>query len=239
VERTRTRGSVRLLIVAVVAVVTLTIAAGPAVGHVTVSAQGDASAGSFARLVFNVPNEQDDAATIQLEVVFPEDQPIPNVSVQPKPGWTHAVETTTFDPPIEVHGSEVTEGVSSITWTGGSIGPGEFDQFVVSAGPLPEAAELVFRSVQTYDNGDVVRWIEEVGDDGEEPERPAVLVLSASEQENGATPATDEAAAGADPSDLADKDDVDSARTLSIVGIVVGAVGVLLGGLALVRRRAS
>ena len=227
----------RRLVFGMAALGLVVAAALPAAGHVTVSAQGEAVQGGFARLIFSVPNEQDDSATVGLEITFPEETPIANVSVQPKPGWSYQVQTATFDPPIDVHGEEVSEGVSSVTWTGGSIAPGEFDQFVISAGPLPEADELVFKAVQSYDNGDEVRWIEEVPESGEEPELPApILTLTAAstDDEDG-----DGAEAAVDTSDLADASDVDSVRVLSIVAIVVGAIGILLGGFALARKRAA
>ncbi len=54
-------------------------------------------------------------------------------------------------------GDEVTEVVSTITWSGGTIKPGEFTEFPVSLGPLPEDVEsLSFPSVQTYEGGEVV-----------------------------------------------------------------------------------
>jgi len=165
------------------------------------------------------------------------------VSVQPRAGWTHEVERVTIDPPLEVHGEEVTERVASVTWAGGSIGPGEFDQFLLSAGPMPETDELEFGALQTYDNSEVVRWIEEVPESGEEPELPApLLTLTASSEDEGAESddaSESEAANATDTSDLASSSDVDDVRLLSIVAIVVGAIGIVLGGLALLRRRSA
>lgn len=94
---------------------------------------------------------------------MPTDTPIASVRVKPKPkpGCTYEMVRTTLPEPIEMHGREITEVVSRITWktTGPGIGATEFDEFEVSAGPLPEVDQLVFPALQTYADGEVVRWI--------------------------------------------------------------------------------
>jgi uncharacterized protein YcnI len=69
---------------------------------------------------------------------------------------------------VEVEGTTITEAVSKVTWTSRSaenaIGPGEYDEFSVSVGFLPEDEQMVFKAVQTYDSGEVVRWIEEAAE---------------------------------------------------------------------------
>jgi uncharacterized protein YcnI len=225
--------------------------ASPAAAHVTVSSPS-ASQGGFGTLTFQVPNESDTASTNRLEVTLPEDAPLAFVSVKPVPGWTATVERRTLDEPMEVEGSEITEVASKITWEGGSIAPGQFEQFLVSAGPLPEDADsMMFPAIQTYDDGEVVRWIEETPEGGEEPEHPApVLELAPPADEHGGeaaseeTPATAPVAAEGDnaAAELSDvQDDADSAMTLAIVGIVVGVLGLVagIGGLALGRRKAA
>jgi uncharacterized protein YcnI len=134
---------------AAVAAVALVVAAPMAAAHVTVN-PGEAPKGGYAALTFRVPTERDDANTTKLEVTFPTDTPIANVRVQPKPGWRYSIERTTLDEPIDNHGEEVTEVVSKITWTGGEIGPTEFDEFGVSVGPLPtDVEQILFPSLQT------------------------------------------------------------------------------------------
>jgi hypothetical protein len=104
----------RALIVAGLAIVITAPLAG---AHVTVN-PGDAPKGGFAKLAFRVPNEQDNAGTTTVEVNFPEDHPIPNVSVRLKDGWTYQTETRTLDQPLQGdEGEEVTEVVSKVTWT--------------------------------------------------------------------------------------------------------------------------
>jgi len=209
--------------------------AGPASAHVTVN-PSEASQGGYATLTFKVPNEKDDASTVQVEVEIPTDNPIASVSVQPVPGWTATVTKTALASPVETEGGQVTEAVSKITWTGGEIQPGQFQQFPVSMGPLPEADSLTFKTLQTYGDGEVVRWIEATPAGGDEPEFPAP-VLTLGKADEGA----DHDAAAADDGDeseaSASSDDHDdsSSNTLGIVAIVVGALGVILGGVALAR----
>lgn len=196
--------------------------AAPAYAHVTVSSPG-ATQGGFSTLSFNVPTESDAASTTKVEVDFPSDSPIASVAVQPKPGWTHATKTVKLATPLtDDDGNQITEAVSSITWSAdatAAIKPGEFDTFNVSAGPLPEVSSLAFAVVQTYSDGTVVNW-NEVAAPGStvEPEHPkATLALAAasSGSDNTATPA--DATTTSSSSDTA-------AIALSIAALVLAAV---------------
>ncbi|MGW1516498.1 YcnI family copper-binding membrane protein [Streptomyces sp. NPDC002287] len=211
---------------------------GTAFAHVSVQ-PGEAVKGGYATINFKVPNERDNASTTQLEVNFPVDQPLTSVMPQDIPGWTSTVEKSKLDKPLNVHGKQVNEVVTKVTWTGGKIEPGKFQQFSVSVGKLPDNADkMVFKAIQTYDNNEVVRWIEETKEGAAEPQNPApVLKLTA-------------AAAGADDHDAkpadaknaakdAGKDEHDeataksgsdtTARALGIAGIVIGLGGVAFG----------
>jgi periplasmic copper chaperone A len=242
----KNRRLIRAFAVAGLAVV---VAAPMASAHVTVN-PGEAPKGGFAKLAFRVPNERDDAGTTTLEVNLPKDHPIANVSVRPKDGWTYEVERTTLDEPLtNDEGDEITEVVSKVTWRGGVIRPGEFDEFELSVGPLPEDTDQVlFPTLQTYEGGEIVRWIDEPLPSGQEPERPApALTLVDAGDEQADEAASDDEASGAGQAadedggvtveNAATQDDVDSANTLGIAGIAVGALGLLAGGFALFRRR--
>jgi uncharacterized protein len=218
--------------------------AGGASAHVVIT-PNEAAAGGYATLAFQVPNERDDAQTTKLEVQFPTDHPIASVRVEPVPGWTADVQTSKLATPIKDDDGEITEAVSTITWTGGSIGVNEFQRFPISVGPLPTGVDqLQFKALQTYSDGEVVRWIDAPTTDGSEPEHPApTLTLTASGSGgHGATTttATSSSSSGgqsvADSSDRVSQDDVDSAKTLGIVGIVVGAAGLLAAAGALARK---
>ncbi|AQS68745.1 YcnI family protein [Streptomyces pactum] len=226
----------------------------PAFAHVSVQPEGTAAKGGYAVVDFKVPNERDNASTTKLEVSFPTDHPLASVMPQPVPGWKADVTKSKPAKPVESHGKQLTEVVTKVTWTadGKGIEPGYFQKFPVSVGALPEDAdELVFKAIQTYDNKEVVRWIEVPQEGQEEPENPApVLELAAAEGDahgsSGAKAGGDtEAAAQNTAADTAASSDSDSgsgdgsdttARVLGVVGIVVGAAGVAYGVLAGRRR---
>ncbi|MGW6057192.1 YcnI family copper-binding membrane protein [Streptomyces sp. NPDC055189] len=238
----------RVSVVGGVAATAVLLLSVPAFAHVSVSAEGEAAKGGYATVNFKVPNEMDDASTNKLEVSFPEDHPLASVMTAPVPGWTAKVTKTKLDKPLEMHGEKIDEAVSKVTWTadGKGVQPGSFQKFPLSIGALPEDAdELVFKAVQTYDNKDVVRWIEPQQKGQEEPEHPApaLALTAASEEGHDAAASHDEAKEDAKSGDktesAASSDSSDStARVLGIVGIVVGAAGVAFGVLA-GRRRAN
>lgn len=212
--------------------------AGPASAHVTVNPK-EATQGGYARVAFRVPNESDTASTTKLEVTLPENAPVGSVSTIPVPGWTVATEKRKVDPPIEVHGSQLTEAVSKITWTAtgdAAVKPGQFQEFGISLGPLPKVDSMVFKVLQTYSDGEISRWIDEPAPGGEEPEHPApVLTLAAAAAPGGS--ATPSAAAVAAPDDDDDEDGNGLAVGLGVAGLVAGLAGLVLGGLAFTRTR--
>ena len=140
--------------------------------------------------------------------------------------------------------------VYKVTWTApgdAAIKPGKVQEFPVSMGPLPQVDRIVLKTLQTYSDGSVQRWIEEPTPGGAEPEDPApVLTLtpgsptasvaaptaSAAPMTSAAAPTASAAAAAAGD------DDSDGAGTaLPIAGLVGGLVALLLGGLAFARDR--
>jgi uncharacterized protein YcnI len=194
--------------------------------HVTISG-GPAPAGGNARIAFEVPTESDTASTTKLEVQLPTDHPIPSVDTAPVPGWSVSVDTTKLSTPIKTDDGDVSQVVSKITWTASSpdaaIKPGQFGEFPVALDAIPDTDKLVFKVLQTYSDGSVVRWIDEPTSAGTEPEHPApVLTLTKGDPSAPATPAA-----------AATRPDT-GVRTLGVVGVVLGALGLVLGALALV-----
>jgi uncharacterized protein YcnI len=230
------------------------LAATPAFAHVSVQ-PGQAEQGSYSTIAFKVPNEKDDASTVKLEVTLPADHPLASVMAQPVPGWDVKLTKSKLAKPVEVHGEKISEAVTKVTWSGGKIEPGTFQQFPLSVGELPEDADqLVFKALQTYDDKEVVRWIEVPKDGAPEPENlaPVLKLVKPAEGSDGhGSGASGDAAGGAEnaraeKSETSEKtasgssgDSSDTtARVLGIVGIVVGAAGVAFGVLAGRRRNA-
>ena len=63
----------------------------------------------------------------------------------------------------------------TITWTAdksSAIAPGQYQEFSISAGPLPAPGTLVLPVTQTYSDGDVVAWDDPGKAGGAEPEHP-------------------------------------------------------------------
>ncbi|MCX5369432.1 YcnI family protein [Streptomyces sp. NBC_00015] len=245
------RIATRVAAAAAVAGSAVLVLSSPAFAHVSVAAEGTAAKGGYAVVDFKVPNERDNASTTKLEVSFPTDHPLASAMPEPINGWKIVVTKSKLAKPIELHGKQISEAVSKITWTatGKGIEAGYFQKFPVSVGALPEDAdELVFKAIQTYSNKEVVRWIEVQEDGAEEPENPApVLALAAASEdehshgtsaEDASDESSDDAKAAASTTEAAsDSDSSDTtARVLGVVGIVVGAAGVAYGVLAGRRR---
>jgi uncharacterized protein YcnI len=221
---------------------------GVASAHVTAKVLGeDAAQGGYTKITFRVPNEDDKAGTVKVEVQLPADAPIASMRTKPVPGWKAAITMAKLDEPVEVHGAEVTEAVGKITWTadpGVRINPGEFAEFEVSGGPLPEVDELVMPAIQTYDNKEVVKWDAPPPAEGdEEPEHPAPTIALSPEAEGGhhAAAAPDSAASAShedvEPAASAQSTSDDTARWLGGAGLVVGALGLGFGVGATMRAR--
>jgi uncharacterized protein YcnI len=167
------------VILAGVAVATLAWT-GTALAHITVTPTS-AAQGSAAELTFKVPNEEAKADTIEVQLQVPTAHPIAQLLVKPVPGWTITVQNVRLAKPVVTDDGSFSAAVSEVTWTGGKIIPGEYQDFSVSADPLPSGvSHLVFKAVQTYSNGDVVRWIDLPQPGEPAPGHPApVLTLTA------------------------------------------------------------
>ena len=216
--------SIRRFAVAALAGAALLVAAAlPAAAHVTVD-PSQAPAGGFTVLTFKVPNEEDTAATVKLEVQLPPDHPMSSVSVRPIGTWKATTTATPLPEPItDDDGNQITEAVSTVTWEGGRIEPGQFEEFQLQVGPLPDAAgtTIAFPAVQTYDNGDVVRWIDPVGGGPARARAPGPVARAERRRRR-----CDSAACVVVV--LVDS----TGRTLGIIGIVVGAAGLVVAVVA-------
>ncbi|AEH11706.1 MULTISPECIES: YcnI family copper-binding membrane protein [Protofrankia] len=217
----------------------------PASAHVTVQPKS-AAAGSYTTLSFKIPTERDDASTTKLEIQFPTDTPISSVTIEPHLGWSYQVAKTKLAEPIKTDDGSVSEVISQITWTASSadtaIKPGEFAVFNVSAGPLPaQAGTVAFKALQTYSNGEVVRWIDVAQPGQDEPEHPAPSLTLTAAAAGGAdahgASAASASPAGTGTADTTASHSVDSsdgtARGLGIAGLVVGLIGIGAGVAAL------
>jgi periplasmic copper chaperone A len=209
--------------------------AAPASAHVTIT-PSDTAAGAFSVLTFQVGHGCEGSPTTRITIQVPEEI----LSVTPTRNALWEVDKTVeqLDEPLtDAHGNEVTERVSEVTYTTDTPLPeGYRDAFELSL-QLPETPgeTLTFPVVQTCEKGENP-WTE-VPAEGQDPEQldfpaPTVTITEATGDEHGAaeTVSTEEPEAEA-------ADDSDDGNGLAIAGLVVGAVGVIVGGTALARTR--
>ncbi|MFM6850495.1 MAG: YcnI family protein [Terrabacter sp.] len=172
---------------------------GVASAHVSIQ-PGTVEGGEGAVIAVRVPNERDGASTTQLKLVLPVDTPIGSVRTTEMPGWKATTATRKLAQPIDVFGRKVDTVISQVTWSstdGVGIRPGQYKDFNLSLGPLPESGELVFTAVQTYSGGETVSWNEVSADKTTEPEHPAPVLHITPEAGSTATPAAGSTAGGA------------------------------------------
>ena len=221
----------------------------PAAAQAHVTVQPDtAPAGGFTRLDVRVPNERDDAGTTKVDVQLPPG--FIAASYEPVPGWKVELTRSKAAEPIDSgEGLKSDTQVSRITWTGdgkqGIVEPGEFQDFGLSL-KMPEGKagdKLTFKALQTYDDGQVVRWIGP--EDADEPAPVVTLEAGSAGGGHGAPAATSgsgsEQQAAPASAPAAPSEDDGGSDTLAIVAVVLGALALIaaLGALAAARRGAS
>lgn len=206
--------------------------------HVHVSPE-TAPPGDYATLAFKVPTESASASTVKLEVDFPTAHPFTSVEYQPIPGWKAVVTTATLPKPVKADGGTISTAVTKVVWTaekGQGIAPGEFQQFVVSAGAVPDTGKVLLPATQTYSDGSVVEWNEPTPASGDEPEHPAPTLYiddtPPADADQGIVAATSSAApvaatGTADTSGLA--------LGLGIGGAGLGVIALIVAALAYIR----
>jgi uncharacterized protein YcnI len=199
------------------------------------------ASGSFSALTFRVPNESDAASTVKLEIQLPKDTPFLYVSTKPVAGWTVKTTEAPLPEPVESYGTTITKAVSTVVWTASNaaaVKPGEYQEFSISAGPLPKPGTIELPAVQTYSDGKVVKWNQPTPASGEEPEYPAptFVIIEPGSAEGGdkeAAPAPTAGELAASPAASTDP----LARGLGIGGLLVGVAGLATAVVAV--RRSS
>jgi uncharacterized protein YcnI len=223
----------------VAAAAALVAAATPAAAH-NEWEPATAAPGSVVDLTLFVEGEQPDAGTSTVELFFP--APLTVAALPAVPGWT----ATLMD-------GQLGGPASGVTWAGGAT-PGDLE-LPIRLGPLPgDPGRLQFKSVQTYDNGEVDRWIDEWPEGAPEPPAPgpvldlvpggpgSVPATTAAPTTTAATTTTTAASTTTTEADQAAAEDTDDDSDGSVVPWVVAAVVILAvagGGFAFLRSRRS
>jgi uncharacterized protein len=227
----------RIAVVAAIAAAALALPAA-AGAHVTVQPTS-APAGAETVLSVRVPNERDDASTVKVDVKLPPG--FVSASWESTPGWSVRAVKQKLATPVQTDDGPIDEQIGEIIWTAASkstgIQPGEFRDFPLSVLiPGKPGQMLTFKALQTYSNGTIVRWIGASGSDQPAPQLKltAASTLAAANGSNGgqaSAPASSGSSSGTSDS---------GSDTLSVVALVVGALGLLIAAAALlVARRAT
>jgi uncharacterized protein YcnI len=149
--------------------------------HVTVHPGTEKKGASDVLVTFAVPNEEDTASTVKVELILPAATPLLGVHAQAIPGGSATVESTKLAKPVTTDDGTITEAVTKVTWTANDatdgVGPSQFGAFTVLVGTLPaKPSKVVFKILQTYSDGTVVSWIEPVVKGAPDPEHPAPVL---------------------------------------------------------------
>jgi periplasmic copper chaperone A len=141
--------------------------------HVTLESK-EAPPDSSYKAVLRVGHGCEGKPTTAIRVQVPEG--VIAAKPMPKPGWRLATLKAKYQRPYDYFGTELTEGVKEITWSGGELPDDFYDEFVF-VGRLTGFAPgtvLSFPTVQECAGG-VHRWIEipAAGQDPDELDEPA------------------------------------------------------------------
>ncbi|MGA5900388.1 DUF1775 domain-containing protein [Streptomyces venetus] len=208
--------------------------AGPAAAHAEVEAEGARALDKNVSLTFSAESESASAGISKLEVVLPEGITPQDITYEKGPeGWKFAPTG---------RGYRV---------SGPKLAVGEDAEYVVTVRQLPDAKELVFKTLQSYSDGKIDRWIqleEEAEGDGHGHGHPAPRLklkaaapgaefVSPAPEEEPTTPAPSTGTASDEPGPassarpVADDTKDDDGMSSSVL-LGVGPAVLVLGGVA-------
>ena len=228
VQSVRTR--YRIMTVSAIAGVAVAALAGPASAHVEVSADKTQAGATDVTLTFNGEAENPKAGIQSERVVLPTGIAPADVTLVKAPaGW------------------KFTSAADGFTVAGKALKTGTDAVWKVKIAKLPDGqTRLSFKTLETYGNGDVSRWIEIQQPGQDEPDNPAPL-LTLKPGAAPSTPAPSEAASSdpvtepsaTAPATVQAEPPVTKSSSSSTwwIWVVVVALVVVGGGLFLLRRR--
>jgi uncharacterized protein YcnI len=219
-----------------VAAVAASALAAPAAAEAHVTLQPNtAAAGAYTVENVRVPNERDKASTVKVDLQLPHG--FVAASYEPKAGWSVKVTEAKLAKPIQTDDGPIDQEVRRITFTGhgpnGKIAPGQFMDFPLSVQiPGKPGDKLIFKAIQTYSNGEVVRWI---GAPDSDTPAPIVTVVKATASSAGAPAAPTTAPARASGDDGGGG----ASKGLGITALILGGLGLVAGLAAFGIRRSG
>ena len=156
----------------------LALLAAPALSHATLE-QSEVAAGSTTKITLRVPHGCKGEATHTVQLTLPDG--FYAAKPMPKPGWTLATENGAYAKPYDNHGSEMTEGLRRVTWSGGHLEDGWYDEFTVRGTVGKDIAPgsiLYFPALQECANGSA-DWTDTSGGQDVANPSPKVTVVAA------------------------------------------------------------
>lgn len=156
----------------------LTACAGTAFAHVSLE-KGEAAAGSTYKATFRVPHGCEGKPTNVVRIRIPDG--VISVKPMPKPGWQLEKVRGPYGKSYDYYGTQLSEGVKEVVWSGGNLGDDEYDEFVLRgyfSADLKEGDTVYFPVVQECPDGLSERWIEipASGQSSDDLELPAPAV---------------------------------------------------------------
>ncbi|RZA29463.1 MAG: DUF1775 domain-containing protein [Lysobacteraceae bacterium] len=151
----------------------------PTLAHISL-ATTEAEAGTTFRAILVVGHGCDAEATTSVRVQIP--QGFYNVKPMPKAGWQLETVTGAYDKPFMNHGTELTEGVTEITWSGGTLPDSQFDEFTFRGTfgeDLAAGSTFYFPVIQQCGDKESP-WIDTSGDADAEAPAPGVVIKAGS-----------------------------------------------------------
>ncbi|MGR3371822.1 DUF1775 domain-containing protein [Pseudooceanicola nanhaiensis] len=153
-------------------------AATSALAHATLE-QKTAAPGETTKITLRVPHGCDGEATHTVRLTLPDG--FYAAKPMPKPGWDLSTEDGPYATPYDNHGTEMTSGLRSVTWSNGHLEDGWYDEFTVrgtfGAELAPETV-MVFPAVQTCANG-TADWTDTSGSHDVPNPAPSVTLVAA------------------------------------------------------------
>lgn len=128
----------------------LLLAALSAHAHIVLE-QKSATAGSYYKASFMVGHGCDGSSTTGIAIEMPE--PMAVVKPMPKPGWQLTSQTAPLAVPMSLHGQPLTETVNRVSWRGGHLPDGHYDEFVLLLQLPLRAGPLYFKVEQICETG--------------------------------------------------------------------------------------
>jgi uncharacterized protein YcnI len=178
-------------------------------GHITVQPT-EMRASSFQKFTVRVPTERPEP-TVKVRLEYPTGLGAPRI--RPKAGWNYELE------------KDASGNVTAITWSGGEIGPDEFDEFEFQARTPTAPGPLVFKADQTYKGGEVVAWAGPPGD-----ARPAATV-EVRDSTFGMTPAVT-----AESDDAEEAEEEGEGNWMNMLSMGLSILAVVLASVGMTRR---